>query len=162
MKKVFGGHRAPSLFGEGSRKRNVASRAGFRIRLRLACLRLLVRFFWTILSHHCADYDKMTDEHPMQHCVIWPARCLGIVFSQYIASLQRPVEVNDYLQFGAEDKIKEYYDQNHKIVRHLTGHYAFKFCWTSLPISRDSDTFYLPRYLNLMTDPWPSCQPPAC
>lgn len=59
----------------------------------------------------------MDDKAAMKHCVIWPARCIAAVFQEYAASLGRPLETNDFLDFGIEERVKTYYLENMEIVR---------------------------------------------
>jgi len=51
------------------------------------------------------------------HCVIWPPRCVGAVFASHVSKLDRPVTLQDYIDFGFEEALKDYYNQNREIVR---------------------------------------------
>lgn len=59
----------------------------------------------------------MNDKAAMKHCVIWPARCIATVFQEYATNVGRPLEPNDFLDFGIEESVKDYYLENMEIVR---------------------------------------------
>jgi len=59
----------------------------------------------------------MTEREPMMHCVIWPTRCAAAVFTAHVSKLGRPLTLQDYVDFGFEDAISEYYGKNTEIVR---------------------------------------------
>lgn len=52
----------------------------------------------------------------MLHCVIWPTRSMNIVFSHFLATLQGPPTIEDFSNFGFEEKVKAYYVKNQAIV----------------------------------------------
>lgn len=52
----------------------------------------------------------------MMHCVIWPSRSMGVVFAHHLAALGHPPTDDDFVNFGFEDLVKKYYEQNRAIV----------------------------------------------
>ena len=63
----------------------------------------------------------------MLHCVIWPTRSMNIVFSHFLATLQGPPTIEDFSNFGFEEKVNAYYVKNQAIVRKEAQKYDFLF-----------------------------------
>lgn len=53
----------------------------------------------------------------MRLCEIWPGRAVGLVFAQHLASLGRPPTVDDYVEFGFEQQLEQFYANNQRVVR---------------------------------------------
>jgi hypothetical protein len=78
--------------------------------------RLPATSFHLSTSSSASEAREMTEAEPMKHCVLWPARCVEAVFRRHINGLKRPLAPEDFLDFGFEQALGEYYAQNSAIV----------------------------------------------
>lgn len=53
----------------------------------------------------------------MEDCEIWPGRALQAVFAQHLARLGRPPTIDELLNFGFEDQLRYFFEENASVVR---------------------------------------------